>query len=561
MRAHRNALMGLTLGLALGLSGKPAAAAERLADVGLQGGALSVRPLVEAEGLSVTVTGPQGFALTRSFARSEAALLDLREAAGAPLADGVYKYEVTLGARPEASPAALQAAREAQDSGAAARTRRPSLVESGSFRIAGGVLEAASGEEPQAALAARAAGPLGPQATDDFVINDDLIVQGSTCVGFDCVSGESFGFDTIRLKENNTRITFDDTSASGFPANNWQIRANGSSGDNFLGFVDLGATATGENGTVVFGVEAGAGANALWVDQSGRMGLGTSAPLLDIHLKASNTPSLRMEQDNSGGFTAQTWDIAGNEASFFVRDVTGGSRLPFRIRPGAPTNSVDIGATGNVGIGTASANAPLHVRRSDGTAKLLVEETSTSADRVLMHLQNSAPNSKARFLIQSGTSTSGIWSFDNNGQSADSFSITRVAAGVNAFTLTATGNLTIAGSLTQNSDRHTKDGIEPVDAHDVLKRVGALPISTWHLKTDAPGVKHLGPMAQDFAAAFGLGADERQLAPVDVGGVALAAIQALNEVVAAKDARLSALEQQNAELGARLTALEAAAGK
>jgi len=42
-------------------------------------------------------------------------------------------------------------------------------------------------------------------ATADQVIADDLIVQGSTCVGLDCVNNESFGFDTLRLKENNTR--------------------------------------------------------------------------------------------------------------------------------------------------------------------------------------------------------------------------------------------------------------------------------------------------------------------------------------------------------------------
>jgi len=68
-----------------------------------------------------------------------------------------------------------------------------------------------------------------------------------------------------------------------------------------------------------------------------------------------------MEQNNSGGFTAQTWDIGANEANFFVRDTTGGSRLPFRIRPGAPTSAIDISASGNVGIGTASPNARLDV--------------------------------------------------------------------------------------------------------------------------------------------------------------------------------------------------------
>src|SRR3954454_19118833 len=64
--------------------------------------------------------------------------------------------------------------------------------------------------------------------------------------------------------------------------------------------------------------------------------------------KSANTPGMRLVQTSGGGFTPQTWDVAGNEANFFVRDLTNGSRLPFRIRPGAPTNSIDIGATGEV---------------------------------------------------------------------------------------------------------------------------------------------------------------------------------------------------------------------
>src|SRR3954466_6495972 len=67
------------------------------------------------------------------------------------------------------------------------------------------------------------------KARADFVIADDLIVQGSACVGLDCVDGEAFGFDTLRLKENNTRIKFDDTSTgAGFTTHDWQLTANDS---------------------------------------------------------------------------------------------------------------------------------------------------------------------------------------------------------------------------------------------------------------------------------------------------------------------------------------------
>jgi hypothetical protein len=206
----------------------------------------------------------------------------------------------------------------------------------------------------------------GGTALADQVIPDDLIVQGSACVGLDCVNNESFGFDTLRLKENNTRITFFDTSTlSGFPANHWTITANDSAsgGANYLAFDD----ATG--GTQPFRVTAGAPTAALFVDSTGRIGLRTATPALDVHINTGNTPAHRLEQNASGGFTAQTWDIAGNEANFFVRDVTGGSRLPFRIRPGAPTSSIDINASGNVGIGTASPRTNLQVADQMGLVK------------------------------------------------------------------------------------------------------------------------------------------------------------------------------------------------
>jgi hypothetical protein len=217
---------------------------------------------------------------------------------------------------------------------------------------------------------------VGGQAAADQVIPDDLIVQGSACVGLDCVNNESFGFDTLRLKENNTRITFFDTSTlSGFPANHWTITANDSAsgGASYLAFDDVTA------GRQPFRVTAGAPTAALFVDSSGRVGLRTATPLLDVHIATGNTPAHRLEQNASGGFTAQTWDIGGNEANFFVRDLTGGSRLPFRIRPGAPTSSIDIAASGKVGLGTASPAEVLHTKISTGDSVWRMDTASKAA--------------------------------------------------------------------------------------------------------------------------------------------------------------------------------------
>lgn len=187
-------------------------------------------------------------------------------------------------------------------------------------------------------------------AEDDQVINDDLIVDGSVCIGFDCVNGENFGFDTQRLKENNLRIHFDDTSNSGsFPSNDWRIAINdtGNGGASYFAIQD--ATA----GTTPMTIRAGAGNNALFISNSGgNVGLGTASPVVELHVADGDSPSFRLEQNGASGFTPQTWDIAGNETNFFVRDITNGSRLPFKIRPGAPTNSLFVDAEGGIGLGT-----------------------------------------------------------------------------------------------------------------------------------------------------------------------------------------------------------------
>jgi hypothetical protein len=99
------------------------------------------------------------------------------------------------------------------------------------------------------------------------------------------------------------------------------------------------------------------------------------------------------------------------------------------------------------------------------------------------------------------------------------------------------------------SDRAIKANFGSVDAADMLQRVRELPISTWNYTSDDPAVRHIGPMAQDFAALFGVGADDRHIHPLDGQGVALAAIQGLLNQV-------ETLREENARLAARVAALE-----
>jgi hypothetical protein len=98
------------------------------------------------------------------------------------------------------------------------------------------------------------------------------------------------------------------------------------------------------------------------------------------------------------------------------------------------------------------------------------------------------------------------------------------------------------------SDRNLKRDIVSVDTQKVLEAVSRMPVSTWSYKSDDPQVRHMGPMAQDFRAAFGLGDTDKAYNAIDAHGVAFAAIQALFERIKAQDAHIERLERENHRL-------------
>jgi len=120
--------------------------------------------------------------------------------------------------------------------------------------------------------------------------------------------------------------------------------------------------------------------------------------------------------------------------------------------------------------------------------------------------------------------------------------------------VSATGDIT-AVAINLTSDRNAKEAFQPVNAREVLDKVAALPISEWQYKTQSD-VRHIGPMAQDFRAAFALGIDDTHITSVDADGVALAAIKGLNEKLEERDAEIALLHCDNEALNARLLAIE-----
>lgn len=155
-----------------------------------------------------------------------------------------------------------------------------------------------------------------PLAHADEVFLDDVAIDGSLCVGLDCVNGEDFDFHTVRLKENNLRIGFVDTSNTAqFPTADWQITINDSNngGDSYFAIETLTPSAT-----VPFRVNAGADSNSLLVGSNGYTGFGTASPARHLHVVDGNAPTLRLQQDGTGGFTPITWDIGTNEDALTI---------------------------------------------------------------------------------------------------------------------------------------------------------------------------------------------------------------------------------------------------
>jgi trimeric autotransporter adhesin len=200
---------------------------------------------------------------------------------------------------------------------------------------------------------------------------------------------------------------------------------------------------------------------------------------------------------------------------------------------------------------------------------------------------NSIQNSAAAGVIPGGTSNTVAGAFGlaagRRAQAnepgtfvwADSIDADFPSQGTNEFAIRATGGVRLvsavdvagtplagvslapgSGSWSTLSDRRSKENLESVDADAILEKVAALPLRTWNYVSQDKGTRHLGPMAQDFRAAFGLGEDERMIASVDADGIALAAVQGLHRRVCAQTEALHARDAQIAKLEAEISDLK-----
>jgi hypothetical protein len=336
-------------------------------------------------------------------------------------------------------------------------------------------------------------------------------------------------------------------------------------------FAGTGASANGDNAVALGGTNArAAGARAVVLGGASTEALGSNA--------VANGEQSCAGGDNSfaGGRFAQVRRPTGSTASAGCQSVSvsgdaNGDEGSF-VWNGSVNTALQttgprqflVGAPGGVALnGPPVQDIELTVNGNDSFGNLFLRQLSTNPDTggFLFSVGESAVGSNsAQFYLDQYTPNLALnrrFVIDNNGGIA----FNRGDATINAFndpgalvvgSNATNGNrayLSTGGTWVNASSRTLKEAFEAVDVGAVLSKVLDLSITTWRYTGSNEG-RHLGPVAEDFHAAFGLGAGERTIATVDSAGVALAAIQGLNQK----------LEAENAALRARLAAIEARLG-
>jgi hypothetical protein len=258
---------------------------------------------------------------------------------------------------------------------------------------------------------------------------------------------------------------------------------------------------------------------------------------VELHIKDSDTPTVRLEQDSSGGWTAQTFDVAGNESNFFIRDVTNGSKLPFRIQPNTPSSTLCLKSTGNVGIGTWSPEFKLEVETTGENATLCLDRTD-GAKFKLNVLANKG---------QIGTISNHDLVFTSNNANR-----VTIAAGGNVGIGTTSPSYplhmgsgaycSVGGTWTNGSSIAFKDNVQGLNAGAAMQALAQLRPVTFVYKADH-SEKHVGFIAEEVPELVAMN-DRQGLSPMDIVAVLTKVVQEQQKTIEELGKRLEKLEQK-----------------
>lgn len=248
----------------------------------------------------------------------------------------------------------------------------------------------------------------------------------------------------------------------------------------------------------------------------------------------------------AGTVSGNLWDDAniGDHSVAMGNDAraSASSSTAFGLRTRAAQQSSFAVGEDNVASGAASVAMGYHAHTNARQGSFVFSDRS-SVDTIRAGVNHSAnwrtsggfriftsSNLSTGVTLQSGASVS------NWGQAS-------------AVISTSTGAMLTTGGVWQNaSDVNSKHRFEQISNEEILAKLRKLPVTRWSYKTEAENIRHIGPMAQDFYAAFGLGSDNRGIGTVDADGVALTGIKALEERTRNLASELESLKADNAAL-------------
>jgi hypothetical protein len=311
------------------------------------------------------------------------------------------------------------------------------------------------------------------------------------------------------------------------------------------------ALAVSSGGVGLFRVNVDAG--ALWGGTYDGDISGTGVPAEGSGTRMMWYP--RKAAFRAGNINGTQWDAAniGDYSVAIGQDVraSASNAVAFGLRSTAAQQSSFAVGEDNTASGAASVAMGYHAHTNARQGAFVFSDRS-SVDTLragVNHSANWRVSGGFRVFTSSNLST---------GVTIQSGSVTSNWGQSNAVISTSTGAyLSTSGVWTNTSDANRKHLFENVAGEDVLTRLRSIPIRSWSYRSDAEDIRHLGPTAQDFRAAFGLGNDDVTIGTVDADGVSLAGVQALDRRTLAQQAEIEALRAENADLRARLERIEA----
>jgi hypothetical protein len=229
------------------------------------------------------------------------------------------------------------------------------------------------------------------------------------------------------------------------------------------------------------------------------------------------------------------------------------------IGSGAQATNDDALALGPSSIAGGLASITIGPSIANGNFGVAIGLQNSASGQFSVAIGKNARTSNRQGSIVLGDGCASF-SSDSVYPTANNQFVVRGCGGIRMYTnqgLTAGVEVAAGGSgWSAVSDRNRKDNFFDITGEDVLVKLRSVPVSTWNYKSQDASVRHMGPVAQDFAAAFGLGESNLLINSVDIDGVNMAAIKGLDTRTVAQQQRIEKLETENADLRARLERLE-----